>query len=424
MSVASDQMPSELKPNTPMQSGLETQKYVDRFRVYIGNAIDALLNELRQGNGSTEATQSRVLSLMDFALKTPAFWPQTSDLIQAISPMMERAGRWGEWMHVLELGASLAKQRGDLRAYAEMCIWLGVLQSLLANYDPARGWLQRAEESYKQVGDPRGNARVLWRRAQMERIAGQLDHAQALAEKSLALYGEDELGQANCYTVLGTIAYDRWEWKDSERYFRLALEIYRWQNNLIELAAAYADLGAALYGQRKYPEAVSCYQENLALLTKVDAIARKAVYQLNLSAVHLMMGNAQRAIELGLEIEPYFQRVQDLKRIVMIQTNIGIAYRQLRQWFEAEKWLLSAIYNAKLFRQTTLFVNAVDELGTVYLHSGHPQDAIVQFQEAIDALGTIEDTKARKVYGDAIWAHLNEAQAVIEKDAPSPDLFG
>jgi tetratricopeptide (TPR) repeat protein len=331
----------------------------------------------------------------------------------ALATLSEQDGHWLEMLPLLRRALQQSEAVEDHRNHATLQMHLGVFSRLLAEYPQARIHLQAACEEFAALADRPKLAYCTFRRAPLERMAGQLEAAQRFAEEGLALFAEDDPGRGGCFTVLGTVAYERYQWQEAEHFFRMALQERLKGNDLRGLAWAYADLGWALQGQKRYGEAIACYREAMSLIERLHAAAEKAVFQLNLSAIYLTMEDAQPALELCLACAPIFRHNRDVRRLMMAATNLGIAYRYLQEWEQGEAALAEAIELARRWGFQQAFVNALDQLGLLYVKAGRTEEAIATFDRAVRHLEEIPNAAAREWLQTELAAHRAEAEKAI-----------
>jgi tetratricopeptide (TPR) repeat protein len=393
-------------------------QYSELFQGFVANGLEAALDDLKSAEQSDaldlDRTRRRTLNVLDFSLRLVNLWPRTRDVLSALSPLMEREGHWVEWQPFLLRALEFCQRLDDRSTYAECALYLGLLFRSLANYSQARVWLQTAQDTFLELGDHRMHAQTLYRRAQVERLDGRLDAAKALAQQTLSLWDPADPDRGGCYTILGAIAYDRQAWQESEQYFQKALEARRKGKDTHALAWAYADVAAVFRHKKRYAEAIANYEHALALYAQAQGTAPHAIIQLNLSAVYLSAGQPELALQLCLELEPLFRRIHDVRRLTMVKTNVGIAYRDMAQWQQAETAFSEAIGVARKHGFYHLLTNALDQLGTVFLMSSCPSRALALFDQAIGELSRIEDQATQDAYRQIFEEHKRTAETAIK----------
>ena len=93
-----------------------------------------------------------------------------------------------------------------------------------------------------------------------------------------------------------------------------------------------------------------------------------------------------QALAQFTQAEPVFREVHDRLHLAMLQTNQGIAYRLLQDWAQAEQYQKASIEHFQQLGNLAAQVNALDELGLVYLDQQAIDKAQATFQEATELL--------------------------------------
>jgi tetratricopeptide (TPR) repeat protein len=134
-------------------------------------------------------------------------------------------------------------------------LWYGMSQTTFARYAEAEKAIRRAillcpknklSGPYTQMGH-------------LLEAKGDFKEAAFWYRKAAQLDSQD----ANSYIFLGSNAFKRGLHKQSEKFYRRALECSK---GAIE--EAYFNLGGILLGKRKYAEAIKCYEEALKIDSK------------------------------------------------------------------------------------------------------------------------------------------------------------
>ena len=63
---------------------------------------------------------------------------RTADLMLALSPYMEKQGRWSEWLPYLQAGSRWAQAVGDLKGAVKLEVWSAVMNRAMGRYAEAR----------------------------------------------------------------------------------------------------------------------------------------------------------------------------------------------------------------------------------------------------------------------------------------------
>ena len=210
--------------------------------------------------------------------------------------------------------------------YAPALRGMGMLLARQKNYPAARDWLKRAYDA-----DPADARTSIWLSSVQEQL-GELPEAERTLRAAAALrhaflptlelakfyYRHQRFNEAEsvarevlaadpmhaeAHNTLGMILFREGDWAGAERHFRLALHYDRWMAdahaNLAAVANARGDLTGAL---REYDAAIRLAPRNADFLYGLA----------NTLAQHGHAGDARRALQRALEIDPGFDAAKKL----------------------------------------------------------------------------------------------------------------
>jgi tetratricopeptide (TPR) repeat protein len=245
------------------------------------------------------------------------------------------------------------------------------------------------------------------------------------------------------YLSLGFVYYERGYFEQSELYFEQA------QKDDPASAEALYGLGSVYLEQNKARQAKDCFERALALHAAYPGTQPNAWSNLGILAARA--GDLNGAIELferALKIDP--------DHAIALE-NLGSAYRQQKNWPEAERALkralalipedteanysLGMVYaeqndtaRASQYLERALaarpdYPAALNNLGIVYLRAGRRAEAIERFKESIRVAPEYDQSylnlarlyaiegdrqKAKSVLEDLLKKHPDHAQALAE----------
>ena len=174
------------------------QDYPAQFRRFITNGLSSVVAGVRgerwqhASDEQKEALTTRALHLLGFIVSAPDFWHQTFELMQRLSPYMEKQGRWAEWLPYLQSGSQVARGIGDLEGAVKLDVWVAVSHRSMGRYAEARKGLQNCAAQFDALGDDLRYARTLNRLAWTERLAGDLKNARKIAADALVYLTADD----------------------------------------------------------------------------------------------------------------------------------------------------------------------------------------------------------------------------------------
>jgi tetratricopeptide (TPR) repeat protein len=353
----------------------------------------------------------QALLILGFALDLAEAWPNARGLLLQMAPKMEQAGFRDEWIPYLERGIYQSQQLGDLEAEAELQLQMGILCQLRNKYGEARRQLEASVRQFERLNAPHNRARALNRLAYVARFQRQFEEAAILVETACRLLEKDDPEWAYGYFVLGLIALDRRNWSEAVNFSKRAFDLWEQKNDQRMMGRCLITVGAALPSLKKYQEALTVCQQAIALFEETEDPVYQAIAQMHLGNVHLFLAQPLEALELYLPAERIFRQIQEQLRLSQLYNNIGIAYRQLRQWEKSEQAYLSSIKQYGELGNIVLRVDAMDGLGLVYLGQGHLLKAIATFKEALSQLEHVKGEPGYNHLLEVVTTHLREASA-------------
>ena len=361
-----------------------TPDYAALFQDHIGRSIARCMAAVT-ARDKLPAMRDREQALLtlSYALKLEQTWPAARDLLLALAPNMERAGHRDDWMPYLEEGIEASRRLGDARAEAELGWHLGVILERRSHYAAARDQFAASAARFAALADRRGQARALNRMAFVACLQREAEEANRLAAVTAELLPEDDSERGYCDFVWGHVALDTGDWQAAHDHFSQALARWRAGDDRRMIAWGLSNLGIALRRLHNPDGARACFQEAIGLFAQVEDPVHEATARMNLGNVYLTTGDPQAALEHYLAAEPVYQLVQGTLRLATVYLNIGMAYRRLQQWSDAQRTLQASI---ALFEQLHLpasVANVTDELALTYQDQGMMAQAIAEFEQAL-----------------------------------------
>lgn len=337
------------------------------FQHYVIRTAQRSLEEVTANTTTPHSKLEQALHILTLAVNLANGWSTVRNLSFALAPIMEQAGYRDELIQILEKAILQSRTMKDICAEAQFHLHLGHLYQLRARYELGILHLQASFELFTKVNDQPKMAEVLNRWAYIARLQGDLEQANTLVQQAMALLSVDDTQLAFCHFVLGTIANDRRNWGKAIEEIQHSLTIYTNADDKRMMALRLGNLGPPLFMSQQYLEAISCYEQAIALFGQMHDPVQKAVMQMNLGNVYSVLKQPRRAIELYTAAIPVLNRVHDELHLAMLDTNMGIAHRQCKDFKQSERLLLAAIERWRLLENIRSQANAYVELGVTYL---------------------------------------------------------
>lgn len=395
------------------------------FRQNIIRSAEHVLERLEAADASTLTPAERdvALHVLTYGLKYPDAWPLASKALLALAPRMEKEGHRDEWNPYIEEGIQQSRQLQDKHTEATLHLQLGVLHQLRGKFDAARDEFSLSATEYASLGNTVDQAKALNRLAYIARLQRRYDDAKQLVGEALARLTENDPERAYSYFVQGTIAYDQPAWEQAAEFFQKALALWEGENNKRMVGWSLLNLGVAMFTLKRYPEAITYYEKAITLLGEINDPVYQAVTEMNLGNVYLLQRKPQQALDLYTKAESVFRNVMDELHLAMIYTNMGIAYRYLKNWTWAKLALLESIEGWQQLGNIESLVNAIEELGLLYLDQGMYARATTKFHDALNWLARIKNEPGYAPLLESVTRHLTEAQKKISPADNNFDLL-
>lgn len=381
------------------------------FHRYVANETRRLINEVCNIT-KTVPTTTRLDAwhILDLGLMQPGIWPLARDLLLTLAPKMEQEGFRDEWMPLLDKGVRQSQAMKDISSEAELTLALGRLQELHHKYGCAKRHLQQSIVCFDLLQDQNGKAKALNRLAFVARQQDDYQRVQQLSQEALKLLDCDNVERANCFYLLGAVAFDQQDWNKAEQFYRISLAVWEESRDVRRIASGYRNLGNALGCRKKYEEAMDSYIHAIKLFEKIHDPVNLAVVRMNLGNIHIFLDQPSHALILFAQAEALFHKIQNEKYLAMIYMNQGIAYHKLCNWAYAEEILNKSIQLWQRLGHTRYLINSMDELGLVYLKQGFHQCALSLFNDALYKLNQVMELPNYERLKQLLTTHTEQAK--------------
>ena len=388
---------------TPAQQA-KFQAYLERNLRYL---VDLVATATPLPN---EEVRMQAMHTLRFALRVPALWALTRQLLLTLSPKMEQAGHRGDWLVYLEEATTLSEQRADWATAAECTLQRGLLHRLLSDFPLAIAQLQRSVALWQQIDAGRDQARALNELAWVAYLQNQTAPATTHVEQALALLPAADPERAMCYRVQGMIAIAHERWGEAEAHHRQALTLFATGGDDRKAAWSLQNLAYALRGQGRYEEAIEYYQQAAALLLELGDLYHWSTVQINLGLAYYYSGKPEIAVNYYATARSIPKSLLDASQMTRLCVNTALALMRLAQFTEAEKEFLEAIQLCANAGATAWQLNAMDGLAMTYIGWQKFNQATEVLKQALVELPNVIDAPNYNYLYNSLHQHLEEAQ--------------
>ncbi len=388
---------------TPAQQA-KFQAYLERNLRYL---VDLVATATPLPN---EEVRTQAMHTLRFALRVPALWALTRQLLLTLAPKMEQAGHRGDWLVYLEEATTLSEQRADWATAAECTLQRGLLHRLLSDFPLAIAQLQRSVALWQQIDAGRDQARALNELAWVAYLQNQTAPATTHVEQALALLPAADPERAMCYRVQGMIAIAHERWGEAEAHHRQALTLFATGGDDRKAAWSLQNLAYALRGQGRYEEAIEYYQQAAALLLELGDLYHWSTVQINLGLAYYYSGKPEIAVNYYATARSIPKSLLDASQMTRLCVNTALALMRLAQFTEAEKEFLEAIQLCANAGATAWQLNAMDGLAMTYIGWQKFNQATEVLKQALVELPNVIDAPNYNYLYNSLHQHLEEAQ--------------
>jgi len=393
------------------------------FAQCLTNALHHYLAKLDDDVALAPPVQERqsAMHLLNYALKLPACWPITSQLLVKLAPKMEQAGHRRDWLPYLMQGIEMSHLQADTATEAEMQLQAALLYQLMGDDARAAQQFTTAVTLFRLLGDQHNQARALNRLAYVARLQRRYPEAKRLVHEALGYLSTTDPERGSSHTVLGAIALDFQQWEQAIEHFRQSLHIWQAQGNQRMIARRLRDLGPALRAQKHYAEALACYEQAMRLFGEIEDYIQQAVTCTNLGVVYTEIGQPAQAIALYRQAEPIFRQTYDERQLAMLFNNLALAYQAQQQADLAQAAYHQSIAYWQSVGDIAALVTVMDGLGLLYIEQKKVEDALHILRQARSRLEeSKEEMQPITNLYQQVTSHLHEVSLLQRKKLENP----
>lgn len=265
-----------------------------------------------QGHDLLEAERENIIATMSWAYDAKD-WQAVLKFRNTMADFLWMRGYWTERIRCAEQAIDACKHLREQQSLA----WCMV-------YDLAWTYLRRGDESeakqhvsngqviFEKIGDKKGIALSLRHLATIARRQGDIEEAQKLFQKSLAVSGEadDESLTANIKVDLANLA--NWHLRDSQmakREYEQAQAIFERLSDQEGLARALCGLGHIAITEQDYDGAKSLFEQALAISQATGRRDQIAFIKWGFATLEEQAGNLLASLSLAREAHEVFWRL-------------------------------------------------------------------------------------------------------------------
>jgi tetratricopeptide (TPR) repeat protein len=261
-----------------------------------------------------------------------ACWDDVEAILYGLQQLLMTQGRWVEWERLITDVEAEATDTGGEPLTGREQLWRALLghRSDIAHYhrdfDTEEMIHHRLKDHYERAGDDRNHAVALHQLGTIAQERRQWEEAERWYRQSLAIEERlgNEHGQAFSLHNLGIIAQERRQWEEAERWYRQSLAIKERLGDEHGQAQTLHQLGRLAQERRQWEEAERWYRQSLAIEERLGNEHGQAQTLHQLGRLAQERGNVAEAVQFYERAETLFARLND-------PHNLGVVRRSLQR---------------------------------------------------------------------------------------------
>ncbi len=406
---------------------VEEPSYYSLFEQYIAAGMEHSLQSVEADRYRVpEEVRVQAWHLLSFALRTPRAWPVTANLLLALSPKMQQAGFREQWLAYLEQGLLCSYAAGDHQSTAALQVEIGELLRHLGRLAEAKDYFGQALHTFESAGNLLQSAAAKVCLANLAILQEEWSLALEMCNEVLETVLEPHFVRARALFVAA----------DASTYFHEdteAEQLYSQSQTMWEVlgeprwAALSLQNRAWLAGKRgDFALARSFYSQVLATFIELEALHGQAIVQMDLGIIEYFDNNFQAALILYQEAERIFRRLNDVRYLAMVCSNIALVFRSSQRWDEAETYYAESVRLLRELGGVLARINTDIGRGKLWLDRGNATKALAHFEQLLVELQQTESNAEHQRLYQEICEYRQQAVAklALQDEKTATPLIG
>lgn len=252
-------------------------------------------------------------------------------------------------------------------------------------YDKALARMQESEKMFRQLGDNKSLAIVLFNMGKVYNAMGRYDRSLPLFNESLRINRQlnNRQGIAVSLNLIGNAYAGLGQYDKPLPYYQEALGILRKMDNQIELATTLRNIGDSYCDLLERDKALTYYNQALEILKRVNSSFDLAITYGNLGALYKGLDQYDKAISFYEQCLRLGRQIDNSAVIATALNNIGNAYASLGKSGEALSCYRQALDLEKKMDRPQKRALVLNNIGMEYFRIGRYDDALDYLNEAL-----------------------------------------
>ena len=310
-----------------------------------------------------------------------------SSALLVLSDSLRMRGMLKQSLEKAELALTLSIQAKDVYQEAKAMSTLGVVYTLLGDYQQALNYCRKALAIDEELGSSAGMARDFGNLGIIYQNLGDYSLAVEYHNQALAINREigAKDGIAGNSSNLGTVYRRMGNYDSSMAYFLEALSICEELEDTSFICMLNGNIGNLYYSLGSYDKALEYLSEAVAGSNQRGEKARAARFTANIGSVYISLGQHNQSLEFYLKALAMQEEEENKTDVATLEGNIGIAYAELGSYHKALEYFMKALVTHQELGQKSSIALLLGNIGNVYTLLGNYDVALDYYTRALVA---------------------------------------
>lgn len=337
---------------------------------------------------AVDRERNSLVRAISFAFHHQTAWPAVFELVTTLSPLMERRGHWDTWQWVLSRAVAVAQQFGYRADEVTLSALLARLLFQQGRHPESVQTYRRVIRLARQIGDTFNEARAYTNLGYHYVERGRWHRAEVLCCHALMLFEQldSDHGRAHTENHLGILFTRQGQWAEAEQHLERACAIWGEMRDQHGLMRGFSNL-CLLYNSMELPDKALLLAEKAfrqADITGEELV--KGRIHLNAGTAHRLKGQLAEAEAHTREAERIFRNLSDTHGVVNALSNLGEIYLCRQEWTLATTYLREALEGYRQLKNKPGEIQTIIHLAKFESRQGHKSEAQFWLNEAEDQL--------------------------------------
>ena len=223
----------------------------------------------------------------------------------AESGVTERNEKW------LKISKTIAEEKKDERSLADVYFHTGDFLRLIANYNEANYYFEKALRIYIKINDLVGQGEVYHRKGEIYHIIKDHSETDEMYDKALLFFKKAQsfIGQGNVYHSKGNLYLTTGDYSEALEMYDKALFFFKKERGVLGLGGVFFRKGEFYLRIGNNLKASEMYEKALNLYKKVEDLQGQGNVYLGMGRIYSFSEDSSKALEMYDKALVFFKKV-------------------------------------------------------------------------------------------------------------------